>query len=172
MSQSKYADSTESASYYELTLSDMKAISYSSNWSEWSTTAADGSVWSGYAYKNSNYYQLSFTKTDSATEKSGRSHILTPATPEGKTISKITITPDGKTTNNRYLVALPADFAYTSSPNASVAKEAAYGISAATVKESTTPLVIDLTGKNISGQVQIRTIEGAAYITNIKVEFE
>ena len=172
VSQSKYADSTESASYYELTLSDMKAISYSSSWSEWSTTAADGSVWSGYAYKNSSYYQLSFNKTDSATEKSGRSHILTPATPEGKTISKITITPDGKTSNNRYLVALPADFAYTSSPNASVAKEAAYGISAATVKESTTPLVIDLTGKNISGQVQIRTIEGAAYITNIKVEFE
>lgn len=161
------------ATSYTLTLDDIKSISYSSNWASWNTTAADGSTWSGYAYKNTDYYQFSFDKSHGANEKSGLAHLLTPSVPEGKKIVRITFNSDGKTSNNRYLVALPADFAYTgANPSDSEIEAAAYAKSAATVKDSTEPIVIDLSGKNVTGAVQIRVIGGAAYVTGVKIDFE
>ena len=159
---------------YQLTLADIKSITYATEWAAWSTTAGDGSAWSGFAYKQANYYQFSWKDT-AATANQNLSHILCPEVPAGKKITKITITPDATTTNDRKFVVLPADFAYTTTvdANATEAVNAAYAVSEPTVKNSTTPIVIDLSGvANLPQQVQIRTVLGAAYVTNIKVSFE
>ena len=159
---------------YQLTLADIKSITYATDWAAWSTTAGDGSAWSGFAYKQTNYYQFSWKVAD-ATANQNLSHILCPEVPAGKKITKITITPDATTTNDRKFVVLPADFAYTTTVDADAteAVNAAYAVSEPTVKNSTTPIVIDLSGvANLPQQVQIRAILGAAYVTNIKVSFE
>ncbi|MBR2352848.1 MAG: hypothetical protein IKA70_07955 [Alistipes sp.] len=172
----------EGAGSYELTLADITSITYSDSWCDWTKTAADGSLWSGFAYKQTKYYQFSWSDKDGKNAPSAdqnKAYMLLPAVPAGKTITKITITPyvegNTTTTNGRKFVVLPADFAYTTTIDsaATEAVNAAYAISAATVKNSTDPIVIDLSGvANLPQQVQVRAILGAAYISSIKVEFE
>ena len=113
------------------------------------------------------------------TSNQNKSNLLSPVIPTGKTITKITITPfvEGSTTtsNGRKFVVLPADFAYTTTVdgNGTEAVNAAYAVSEPTVKNSTTPIVIDLSGvENLPQQVQIRAILGAAYISDVKIDFE
>ena len=174
----------EGAGSYNLSINDITAISYAADWTTWSTVAADGSAWSGFAYKQTKCYQLSFSSSSDKdknlpTSNQNKSNLLSPVIPTGKTITKITITPfvEGSTTtsNGRKFVVLPADFAYTTTVdgNGTEAVNAAYAVSEPTVKNSTTPIVIDLSGvENLPQQVQIRAILGAAYISDVKIDFE
>lgn len=176
VSQERYFDPSSITSY-SLTLEDIKKIEYSENWVNWALTAADGSEWSGFAYKNADYYQFSYSSNKEITENQAKSHLLSPIVPEGKKITKITIYPDNakKTASGRKFVALPADFAYTNKLDSkgTEAVEAAYAVSPDTVKGSTDPLVIDLSSvEDAPRQVQIRAVVGAAYIIGVQIDFE
>ena len=65
---------------------------------------------------------------------------------------------------------MPVDFEYTGQSIDEV-KAAAYAYSENTVKGSTAPLTVDLTGKNLK-QFMIRAVGGAVYLTGIQVECE
>ena len=88
----------------------------------------------------------------------------------GKKISKVIITPDAKTTNSRNFAIFSEDFVYAGE-TPTEAKAKAYAVSAATVKGSTTPLTIDLSGVTTTDKVIIRAIGGAAYVSSITIEF-
>ncbi len=147
-----------------LTLDDI-AKSGPRSYKEFSITAADGSIWTGYCSGSADRLQMGWN-TDT-TKDASKSYVLVPDA--DKVINKITFTPEGGTTNNRVLALLPVDFTYTGQ-SADEVKKAAYAYSANTVKGSTEPLSIDLTGKNLK-RFMIRAVGGAVYLTNITIEY-
>lgn len=161
----KISQSTPNAANYQLTLEDIKAKSFS-GWGEWDITAADGSLWSGFTY----YYNagLQFSWNTDTSKDASKSQVVTPSR-GSKKFGKIIITPDGKTTNGRNFIALPDTFVYNGETPTDI-KKVAYGVSGSTVKESTEPLTIDLSGVETTDKLIIRAVGGAAYVTNIKIE--
>ena len=139
--------------------------SLGTSYGDFSITAADGSVWMGFAMKNSDNLQLGWNTTP--TQNAAKSYIKTPASESYA--STVTITPASNTTNNRWFVALPVDFEYTGQSVDEV-KALAYAVSAATVAGSTDPLTLDLTGKNVK-QFVIRSVGGASYVQQITVNY-
>ncbi len=150
-----------------LTLEDIAAVlgSYNNQYKDTTINAADGSVWTGYVAGNSTRLQLGWNTTP--TKNAAKSYLLVPDA--DKVIKKITFMPEGGTIDNRVLALLPVDFEYTGQ-SADDVKAAAYACSANTVKDSTEPLSIDLTGKNLK-RFMIRAVGGAVYLTNITIEY-
>ncbi len=149
-----------------LTAADIAKIGTS--YADFSLTAADGSVWSGFAMSNSGFLQLGWNTN--TTRTASKCYVLTPEV--SGNITTITIIPDSanKTYNDRVFAALPVDFEYTGQ-SADEVKTAAYAYTANTVQGSTEPLTIDLKGKGLK-QVIIRAVDGACYVDNITVEYE
>ena len=162
----KISQSTPSAANCQLTLEDIQSNSFS-KWGEWSITAADGGIWSGYTY----YYNagLQFSWGTDVSKDASKSQVITPSRGDKK-FGKIIITPETKTTDGRCFVVLPDTFVYAGESVTDI-KKAAYGVSANTVKGSTEPLSIDLSGVETTDKLIIRAVGGAAYVTNIKIEF-
>ncbi len=150
-----------------LTLADIDAAvgSYNGQYNETTITAADGSVWTGFVAGNNTRLQLGWNTTPS--KSAAKSYLLVPNA--GKVIKTITFTPEASTSNNRVLVLLPEDFTYTGQ-TATEVKSAAYAYSASTVKGSTDPISIDLTGKDLK-RFMIRAVGGAVYLTDITIEY-
>ena len=166
----KISQSTPNASKLVFTAEDIAAINYNgaTNYTSWEYTTASGDAWNGCSYPNKNgYLQLGWNADPS--KAASTSFIMTPSL-GGKKISKVIITPNEKTTDNRIFAVLPEDFVY-SGESANDIKPKAYGVSAATVKGSTTPLAIDLSGVTTTDKVIIRVFVGAAYVSNITIEF-
>ncbi len=145
--------------------SDDIAKSGPRSYQEFSITAADGSIWTGYCSGSADRLQMGWN-TDT-TRDASKSYVLVPDA--DKVINKSTFTPEGGTTNNRVLALLPVDFEYTGQ-SAEDVKAVALACSANTVKGSTEPLSIDLTGKNLK-RFMIRAVGGAVYLTNITIEY-
>ncbi len=147
-----------------LTLEDIAANGPRS-YQDFSIKAADGSVWTGFCSGTAVRLQMGWN-TDTSRDAS-KSYVLVPNA--DKVINKITFTPEAGTTNNRVLALLPENFEYTGQ-SADEVKAAAYACSANTVKGSTEPLSIDLTGKDLK-RFMIRAVGGAVYLTNITIEY-
>ncbi len=166
----KISQSTPNASKLELTAEDINTIDFggASSYTSWELTSASGDVWVGCSYpRKEGYLQLGWD-TDT-TKAASTSFLMTPSL-GGKKISKVIITPDAKTTNSRNFAVFSEDFVYAGE-TPTEAKAKAYAVSAATVKGSTTPLTIDLSGVTTTDKVIIRVIGGAAYVSNITIEF-
>lgn len=150
-----------------LTLEDIAAAvgSYNDQYKDTTINAADGSVWTGFVAGNNTRLQLGWNTTP--TKSAAKSYLLVPDA--DKVINKITFTPEAGTIDNRVLALLPEDFTYTGQ-SADDVKAAAYACSANTVKDSTEPLSIDLTGKDLK-RFMIRAVGGAVYLTNITIEY-
>ncbi len=150
-----------------LTLEDIVAAvgSYNNQYKDTTITAADGSVWTGFVAGNNTRLQLGWNTTP--TKSAAKSYLLVPNA--DKVIKKITFTPEKGTSDNRVLALLPENFEYTGQ-SADEVKAAAYACSANTVKESTDPLSVDLTGKNLK-RFMIRAVGGAVYLTSITIEY-
>ncbi len=157
---------------YALTSADVAAIHTqkgSTSYANWSYTATDGSSWSGYSASNTGLLQLGWnTET---TKAAANSYILLPALSNGKKATKITIIPDASTSNNRVLIAVPSTYQYNGESDTDT-KNMAYAISENTVKSSTDPLTIDLTGIETTEQIKVRAVGGAVYITEITLVYE
>jgi len=158
---------TPSGNTAALTLDDIaKALgSYNNQYNDTTITAADGCVWTGFVAGNGTRLQLGWNLD--AGKNAAKSYLLVPDA--GKVIKKITFTPHGDTTDNRVLALLPVDFTYNGE-SADDVKAAAYAYSANTVKGSTEPISIDLTGKDLK-RFMIRAVGGAVYLTNITIEY-
>lgn len=158
---------TPSGNTATLTLEDIVAAvgSYGNGYKDTTITAADGSVWTGFMAGNNSRLQLGWNLD--ATKSAAKSYVLVPDA--GKVIKKITMTPHGETTDGRVLALMAEDFTYTGQ-TADEMKAAAYACSVATVKGSTDPISIDLTGKNLK-RFMIRAVNGAVYLTGITVEY-
>jgi len=150
-----------------LTLADIAAVigSYNNQYNDTTITAADGSVWTGFVAGNNTRLQLGWNTN--ATKSAAKSYLLVPDA--GKVIKKITFTPQSDTSDNRVLALLPVDFTYNGE-SADDVKATAYAYSANTVKGSTEPISIDLTGKDLK-RFMIRAVGGAVYLTNITIEY-
>ncbi|MBQ7856076.1 MAG: hypothetical protein IJ348_03030 [Alistipes sp.] len=164
------SQSTPNASSLTLSAEDIAAIDYqgANNYTQWNYVTATGEAWSGIAYPTSQYLQLGWN-TDTS-KAASTSYLMTPSF-GGKSVAKITITPNKKTTNGRNFVVLPDTFVYNGE-SASDIKKVAYAVSDSTVKDSTTPLTIDMSGvTTTTDKLMIRAVGGAAYVDSVKIEF-
>jgi len=149
----------------ELTLKNIVAAGVTgSSYTAKTFTDNAGNAWDAYAIVNAAYLQFGWN-TDSS-KAASQCYLKTPVLPSAA--KKVTITPANNTIDGRVFVLLPADFKYNGESVDDI-KTKAYAVSAPTVKGSTEPITFEA-GK-AGTQFIIRAVGGAAYVTNVKVEY-
>ena len=154
-----------------MTKTDIENASRVSNYANFTVTAADGSVWTGFGmgfgFSNAgNFMPLQLGWTTDTSKDASKSYVKVPTLTGNAT--KVTIVPNEKTIAERAFVVLPADYVYGGEDAETVIASA---LASVPTTGTTDPLVIDLTGKNLKDFI-IRSVGGACYIDSITVEYE
>ncbi len=162
-----------SGNVVSLTKDDIENADRVNEYSNFQVTAADGSVWSGFAMgfgvsKEGNFMPLQLGWNMDTSKNASKSYLKVPSLASNATRISFVINSKTSAERGNKLVVLPADFQYTGQDAAAV--EAA-AIAVSDPYTGTPELEIDLSGKNVKDFI-VRAVGGAVYIDSITIECE